>query len=91
MALASNNYTVDGTAVLIAVDSSSGCRVTVHNTDQGNAVYINGSSSVTSVTGFRVDAKQVVQLTLNPAEQLWAICAAAQTAVVSVIRQTQYA
>ena len=33
MALASNNYSVDGTAVLIAVDSPSGCRVTVHNTD----------------------------------------------------------
>lgn len=91
MALQSNNYSVDGTAVLIALDSPSGCRLTIHNTDQGNPVYVNGSSGVSSVTGFRIDAKQVVQLTLNPAEQLWAICAAAQTAVVSVIRQTQYA
>ena len=89
--LQSNNYSVDGTAVLIAVDSSSGCRITVHNTDQGNAVYVNGGSSVSTVTGFRLDAKQVVQLTLNPAEQLWAICGQGQTAVVSVLRQTQYA
>lgn len=91
MALQSNNYSVDGTAVLIAVDSPSGVRLTIHNTDQGAPVYLNGGSSVTSVTGFRIDAKQVVQLTLNPSEQLWAICGTGQTAVVSVLRQTQYA
>ena len=89
--LQSNNYSVDGTAVLIAVDSSSGCRITVHNTDQGAPVYVNGGSSVSTVTGFRLDAKQVMQLTLNPSEQLWAICGTGQTAVVSVLRQTQYA
>jgi hypothetical protein len=91
MALSSNQYSVDGTAVLIAVDSPSGCRVTVHNTDQGNAVYLNGSSSVSSVTGYRLDAKDKLQLTLNASEQLWAICSSGQTAVVAVLRQTQYA
>lgn len=91
MAIASNNYTVDGTAVLIAADSPSGARLTIHNTDQGTPVYFNGGSTVTSVTGFRIDAKQIIQLTLNPSEQLWAISGSGQTAVVSVIRQTQYA
>lgn len=91
MAIASNNYTVDGTAVMIANDSPSGARLTIHNTDQGAPIYMNGNSSVTSVTGFRIDAKQIIQLTLNPSEQLWAICSQGQTAVVSVIRQTQYA
>lgn len=91
MALASNNYTIDGTAVLISNDSASGCRITLHNTDQGTPVFINGASTVTSVTGFRIDAKQIVQLTLNPSEQLWGICSTGQSAVVSVIRQTQYA
>lgn len=91
MALQTNNYTVNATATLIASDSPSGVRVRVHNTDQGNPVYVGSSSSVSTVTGFRVDAKQAFDVLLNPSEQLWAICATAQSAVVSIIRQTQYA
>ena len=91
MALTTNQYSVDGTAVLLVADSPSGIRVTLHNTDQGNPVYINGASTVSSVTGFRIDAKQVVQLTLNASEQLWGICGAGQTAVVAILKQTQYA
>jgi hypothetical protein len=91
MALTSNQYSVDGTAVLICDQSPSGVRVTIHNTDQGNALYVNGGSSVSTVTGYRIDAKDKLQLTLNPAEQLWAICSTGQTVVVAVLKQTQYA
>lgn len=91
MALGSNQYSVTSTPALVALDSPSGVRVTLHNTDQGTPVYINGSSSVSSVTGYRLDAKDKIQITLNPGEQLWAVCGSGQTAVVSVLRQTQYA
>lgn len=91
MALTSNQYSVDGTAVMICDQSPSGVRVTIHNTDQGSPIFVNGGTSVSSVTGYRVDAKDKLQLTLNPSEQLWAICGAGQTAVVAVLKQTQYA
>jgi hypothetical protein len=91
MALTTNQYSVDGTAVLLVSDSPSGVRVMLHNTDQGAPVYINGQSTVTTVTGFRIDAKQVVQLVLNPSEQLWAIAGTGQNPVVAILKQTQYA
>lgn len=91
MALTSNQYAVDGTAVLLVDQSPSGVRLTLHNIDQGNPIYVNGQSTVSSVTGFRVDAKQIVQLTLNAGEQLWGIAGAGQTATIAIIRQTQYA
>lgn len=76
---------------MLVDQSPSGVRVTLHNIDQGNPVYINGASSVSTVTGFRVDAKQIVQLDLNPSEQLWGVTSANTNATVSIIRQTQYA
>jgi hypothetical protein len=91
MALTSNQYSVTSTPALVALDSPSGVRVTLHNTDQGTPVYVNGSSSVSTVTGFRMDAKDKLQLTLNAGEQVWAVCASGQSAVLAVLRQTQYA
>lgn len=91
MAVTTNQYAVTSTATLVVDQSPSGVRVTLHNIDQGNAVYVGSSSAVTSVTGFRMDAKDKLQVTLNPSEQLWAVCANAQTATLAVIRQTQYA
>lgn len=90
MAINTDNYTIDGTAVLIANSSPSGCRIHIHNTTQGTPLWLGGNSSVTDVTGFRVDGKDQFEFILHPNEQLWAICANATTAVVSVMRQTQY-
>ena len=91
MSLTTNQYAINATATLVVDQSASGVRCTLHNIDQGNPVYVGASSSVTSVTGFRMDAKDKLQVTLNPSEQLWAICAANQTATLAVVRQTQYA
>ena len=91
MALTTQQTAVNSTAALLVDNSPSGLRVTLHNTDQGSPVYIGASSAVSTATGFRMDAKDKLQLTLNPSEQVWAICASGQTATVAVIRQTQYA
>lgn len=90
MALSTDNFSIDGTAVLVVDQSPSGMRVTVHNTSQSTPVYV-GNSDVTSVTGFRLDAKDKFQFQLNAGEQLWAICANSFTAVLSVLKQSQYA
>ena len=91
MSLSTNQYAVNNTATLVCDQSASGARVTIHNIDQGNAIYVGGGSTVSSVTGFRLDAKDKFQFDLNPSEQLWAICAPNQTATLAVVRQTQYA
>ena len=91
MALTSNQYSVTSTPTLLVDQSPSGVRVTLHNLDQGNPVYINGASSVSTVTGFRIDAKQIVQFDLNPSEQLWGVTSPNTSSTVAIIRQTQYA
>lgn len=90
MAINTNQYAIDGTAVLIADQSPSGCRIHLHNTSQGVPVYLGGDHTVTSSTGYQIDAKDKFEFVLHPNEKLWAICANSQNAVVAVLRQTQY-
>lgn len=90
MAINTNQYAIDGTAVLIADQSPSGCRIHVHNTDQATPVFLGGDNTVTSSTGYRVDGKDKFEFVLHPNEKLFAICSNGQNAVVAVLRQTQY-
>ena len=90
MALTTNQYALNSTPVIVADQSPSGVQISLHNIDQGTPCFVGANSSVSSVTGFKLDAKDKVQLVLQPSEQLWAVCAAGQTSTLAVIRQTQY-
>lgn len=62
---------------LIAVGTGTG--VAVHNTDNTIAIFV-GDETVTSSTGFRVDASsssasELVNLVLGPNERLYAVAA----------------
>jgi len=90
MALTTSQVAVNATPALVADQSPSGCRISLHNVDQGAPLWIGSSSTVSTATGFRLDAKDKVQLTLNANEQLWAVCANGSTPTLAVIRQTNY-
>lgn len=90
MAISTDNFAIDGTAVLVVDQSPSGLKVHLHNVSQGTPIFIGKDSTVTSVTGFQIDAKDKVEFVLHAGEQLWAICANSSNAVLSVMRQTQY-
>ena len=59
-------------------------RVTVHNNESSQQVFI-GASDVTTSTGVHLDGKEERQITLNPGEGLWGI--SANTNSVSVMIQ----
>ena len=90
MALTTSQVAVNATPALVADQSPSGCRISLHNIDQGAPVFLGASNTVTSSTGFRLDAKDKVQLTLNANEQLWVVCTNGSTSTLAVIRQTNY-
>ena len=82
--ITSAQYSVDGTAVKIA-SAGYGYR-TVHVHNIGNAaIYLNGSSSVTTSTGFYVDKAAGPQVFLiAPQDEMWAI-AGGTAQIVTVI------
>ena len=59
-------------------------RVTIHNNENSQQVFI-GDSGVTTSTGIHLDGKEERQITLNPGEGLWAI--SANTGSVGVMIQ----
>lgn len=83
--ITSAHYAIASTAVKIA-GTGVGHRM-VHVAPIGNTtVYCGGSSAVTSSTGYALN-KTAGQhdFLLGPADELWAICAAAQTETVTVL------
>jgi hypothetical protein len=83
--ITSAQYAIASTAVKIA-GTGVGHR-TVHIAPIGNTtVYLSGSNQVTSSTGYGLNkALGEHDVLLGPADELWAICAAAQTETVTVL------
>jgi hypothetical protein len=78
--------TVGTARVLLAAADDSGQRVTVHNDDSAQQVFLGGSD-VTTSNGIHLDGKEERQITLNPGESLYGI--ASNSHVVSVMIQKQ--
>lgn len=83
--ITSAQYSVDGTAVKIASAGYGYRNVHVHNI--GNAaIYLNGSSSVTTSTGFYVDKAAGPQVfMLAPQDEMWAIGTGIPVSVTVII------
>jgi hypothetical protein len=78
--------TVGTARVLLAAADDSAQRVTLHNNDSAQQVFIGGSD-VTTSNGMHLDGKEERQITLNPGESLYGI--AGGSYVVSVMIQKQ--
>ena len=86
MALSSGTNTVGTTATLIDGNSVMPLRLLVHNNDNTDAVYLGGKT-VTTTTGLMLDKGIILEIILNPLEELYAISTKAGH-VVSYLRQS---
>ena len=86
MTIATAQITVGTARVLLAAADDSAQRVTVHNNESGQQVFLGGSN-VTTSNGVHLDGKGERQITLNPGESLYGI--ASGSYVVSVMIQKQ--
>lgn len=86
MTLSTQQFTVTTARQMIVTAAPSGQRVTVHNNDSAQQVYIGGAD-VTTSNGLHVDGKEQKEVTLNPGETLYAI--AAGSYAISVMIQKQ--
>lgn len=86
MALSSGTNSVGTTATLIDGNSVMPLRLLVHNNDNTDAVYL-GASTVTTTTGLMLDKGIILEIILNPLEELYAVSTKAGH-IISWIRQT---
>jgi len=86
MTVTTAQFSIGTTATRIVAPDDMAQRVTVHNNESGQQVYL-GCEAVTTSTGIHLDGKEERQITLNPGESLWAISAGSYS--VSVMIQTQ--
>jgi hypothetical protein len=84
--IATAQITVGTARVLLAAADDSAQRVTVHNNESAQQVFLGGSD-VTTSNGVHLDGKEERQITLNPGESLYGI--AGGSYVVSVMIQKQ--
>jgi len=69
---------------LLCAANAMSQRVTVHNNENSQQIFI-GDSGVTTSTGIHLDGKEERQIILNPGEGLWGI--SANTSSVGVMIQ----
>ena len=86
MTLTTAQISVTTAATLLCAANAQSQRVTVHNNENSQQVFI-GASDVTTSTGVHLDGKEERQITLNPGESLYGI--AGGSYVVSVMIQKQ--
>ena len=87
MTISTQQYTLGTARIVIAGPDESSQRVTVHNNESAQQVFLGGDN-VTTTNGIHLDGKQERQITLNPGESLYAVSTAAH--VVSVMVQKQH-
>lgn len=69
-------YAVDGTAVKLVAKSQTPKVVSIHAVVTGS-LYINGSNTVTSATGFLIDkASGIFTTEVGAEDEIWGIAAA---------------
>ena len=86
MTLTTAQYTLGTAAIQIVAPDDMPQRVTVHNNDSSQQVFI-GNATVTTSTGMHLDGKEERQITLNPGESLFGVSTGSHT--ISVMVQTQ--
>ena len=86
MTLTTAQYTVGTAAVQIVQPDDMPQRVTVHNNESAQQVFL-GNASVGTATGVHLDGKEERQITLNPGESLFAVSGGSYS--ISVMIQTQ--
>ena len=74
MTLTTAQISVTTAATLLCAANAQSQRVTVHNNESSQQVFI-GASDVTTSTGIHLDGKEERQITLNPGEGLWGVSA----------------
>jgi hypothetical protein len=86
--IASYQFSVDGTALKLVSASQTAKVVIIHNVGNGS-VYMNGTSAVSSSTGFYIDkAAGPLQIQLASGDELWGISASG-THTVTVLEVKQ--
>ena len=84
MTLSTAQISVTTSPTLLCAPDDMSQRVTIHNNEASQQIFI-GASDVTTSTGVHLDGKEERQITLNPGEGLWGI--SANTNSVSVMIQ----
>ena len=87
MTISTQQYTIDTARVMIAGPDNSSQRVTVHNNESSQQVFLGGDN-VTTANGIFLDGKEERQITLNPGESLYAVSTSPH--VISVMVQKQH-
>lgn len=85
MAVSNAQVAVSTTAVALNTAGTAGINLRIVNVGATNEVYL-GSSSVTSSNGVPVAANGVYECSLDAGDVLYAICAAAESTTVAVLR-----
>lgn len=86
MTLSTAQYTLGTAAILIVAPDDMSQRVTIHNNDSSQQIFL-GAAGVTTSTGIHLDGKEERQITLNPGEALYGVSTGAHQ--ISVMIQTQ--
>ena len=86
MTIATAQFTINSTPTAIAGPDAVSQRVTIHNNESAQQVFI-GNAGVTTSNGIHLDGKDERIITLNPGETLYAVSAGSY--VVSVMTQKQ--
>ena len=84
MTMTTAQVSVTTTATLLCAANAMSQRVTVHNNENSQQIFL-GNSDVTTSTGIHLDGKEERQIILNPGEGLWGV--SANTNAVSVMIQ----
>ena len=72
MAISSGQVTVGLTPTLIDGTHNSDFRLTIHNMNNDDSIYLGGPE-VTALNGLQLLKLETIQLHLNPLEQIYAI------------------
>lgn len=86
MTIFTAQYTIGTARVEIVAPDDMAQRVTVHNNESAQQIYLGGAD-VTTANGVHLDGKEERSIVLNPGEALYAISSGSYS--ISVMRQTQ--
>ena len=84
MTMTTAQVSVTSAATLLCAADAMSQRVTIHNNETSQQIFL-GNSGVTTSTGIHLDGKEERQIILNPGEGLWGV--SANTNAVSVMIQ----
>jgi len=85
MTMTTAQISVTTSPTLLCAANAMAQRVTVHNNENSQQVFI-GDSGVTTSTGIHLDGKEERQIILNPGEGLWGISANTNSVGVMIQR-----